>query len=524
MINSHANREEKDILIRRRVFINTVSNYVVKITVLGMGFFLTPFILKQLGVTTYALWVLVDSIMAYAWLLDFGVANAVTKYVSEFRAKGQVEQAQQLIATTVCLYSILGLVAIGLSAAIAPLFPDLFKVPPEQRATAMQLVLLSGLGLGLAIPCGTTSAILQGLQRFDLTSLLNIISTLLSMVATVIVLLLGGGVLGIVAVGIVVMVIMQVPSIWLIHRVAPELHFRWKAVNRQLARKVTSFSSSLFVIQAAGRLETKTDEIVIGIFLPIRAVTPYAIAQRLSEVPQTLTSQFIKVLLPLASELHAENDQTRLHALYIASTRVTLAIFLPIACILVILARPIITVWVGTAYVDYAHLILILTLASMIDTSQWPAGYVLQGMARHRPLAMMSVYAGLSNLILSITLVQLFGLTGVALGTLIPTSVICIGFVLPYTMRVLHVSIAEFLKEIFLPVLLPTLVMALVLYILQRVIEPSSLLSIIIIAGFSLMTYLIGYFSIGASGGERQAYLEIMKRTVSIAKTRFNHS
>ena len=42
----------------------------------------------------------------------------------------------------------------------------------------------------------------------------------------------------------------------------------------------------------------------------------------------------------MASEMHAKEKQEQLRSLYIVSTRITLAIFLPIALILVILAKP----------------------------------------------------------------------------------------------------------------------------------------------------------------------------------------
>jgi len=272
-------------------------------------------------------------------------------------------------------------------------------------------------------------------------------------------------------------------------------------------------------MNTAGHLQSKTGEIVIAAFLPLSAVTPYAIARRLGEVTQILTDQFMKVILPLASELHAADDQARMRSLYITSTRLTLAMFLPVVCMLIVLAPSILTVWVGATYASYAHLVIILTLASCIDASQWPAGAVLQGMARHRPLAMMWVGAALANVALSILLVQNFGLTGVALSTLLPTVVVCFGFILPYAMRTLGVSITELLKRIFLPTLLPVVPTTAVLYILQHATEPSSLLSIMVVAGFGLLVYVIGYLNWGASEGERQICRSFAVGTIRFAES-----
>jgi len=507
----------KGAVIRHRVLRSTASNFIGKLITLSLGFLLTPFILNQLGASHYGLWVLVGSVVAYSSLLDLGIAGAVIKYVAEYRTRGENEQAQSLIATALRLYCFLGLIAIVLSAILAPIFLNLFNVLPNERSMATVLVLLSGITVGISIPGTLTMAVLRGLQRFDLVNVISSISTLLSLAAVVAVLLLGGGVVSIVAVNIPVILATQVVSVRFIKRTAPELRFGWRGAKRSWVRPILSFSSSLFVIDMATRLQTKTDEMVIGVFLPVSSITPYSLARRLSEVAQILTDQFMKVLLPLASELHAGNDLARLRSLYITGTRLALAIYLPVGCVLVIFASEILSFWVGAAYAEYSHLVIILTLASLIVTSQWPAGSILQGIARQRPLAVMATCSGLANLALSIALIYPLGLTGVALGTLIPTSIECIGFVLPYALRVIGVRATEALKEILLPASLPTVPMAITLYVSQKMLEPSSLLSIIVVAGIGVLVYTIGYLSFGACEAERETCRSFALSTIRFA-------
>ena len=495
----------KDATVRNRVVRNTISNYLGQIVVLGTGFALTPFVLHQLGATVYGLWLLVGSVVAYGGLLDLGIATAVIKYVAEYHAREDYKQLRQLVSTALILYVALGVLAFLLSIGLAFLLPVLFRVPPDQQKTAVYLVLLMGLSLGIAIPSVMTNAVLRGLQRFDLANSIAIIGTLLASGATVAVLLLGGGVIGMVAVGIPISLVMQIPAIWLIRRVAPQLHFKWSYISWKLLRTVFSYSWSLFLGQLAGQFQTKTDEIMIGAMLPISAVTPYALARRLSEVPQALSSQFVKILLPLASQLHVENDQARLRAIFLVSTRLALASCLPITCAIAILAQPLLTAWVGPNFADSAFLVLILAMAGLIDTILWPAGAILQGMNRHRLLAAISVGSGLANLLLSIALVRPFGVTGVALGTLIPTTIECFVFVMPYALRIIGVSVREACLQIFLPAIVPALPMILILYGFSLAIPPSSLLSIMIIGSAGILVYILGYLSIGTNTLERRA-------------------
>ncbi len=200
-MDHEANKTE---IIFRQVVINTISNYGGKIVTLGVWFFLTPFILNRLGQSIYGMWIMVGSLISYGSLLDFGIANAITKYVAEFQARGESEQARSLVATALWLYTIVGLVAILLGAIFAPIFPHLFNVPIEQHNTFSWLVFLSGIGLGVSLPGAAPIAVLRGLHRFDVINLISITGMLLLAGSTVLVLHLGGGAIGLVAVNILV--------------------------------------------------------------------------------------------------------------------------------------------------------------------------------------------------------------------------------------------------------------------------------------------------------------------------------
>lgn len=504
----------------RRVFRSVMYNYLGAVVTYAGRFLLTPFILHALGPTRYGLWILVGSVIGYGSLLEFGVTSAVVKYVAEYRARGEVARARDLIGTALSLSLGFGLLAIALSALLAGIFPALFPIEPGARVTARWLVFLAGSGLGVSLPCSLAPAVLRGMQRFDLVNILSITGTLVSIAGIAAVLLAGGGLIGMALVGIVVPLAMQTPSIVATRRLAPGLSIGRPRGDREMARTIIRFGSSIFLIHTAGQIHTETDEIVIAANLPLRAVTPYALARRLSTIPQVLTDQFLQVLLPLASELHATRDDARLRALYITATRLTLAIFLPIGCITVILARTILGLWVGAEYTVYADLVLILTLASLFDTSQWPAAVVLQGMNRHRPVAIGSLCSGCANLALSVLLVQRFGIRGVALGTLIPTAIECMGFVLPYTLRVTGVTLGEITRQALVPGILPALPMMLLFALVQRGAAPSSLRSFILVVGVGLVVYAVAYVGLGARKSERARYRRIVESILLAAKDR----
>jgi len=409
-----------------------------------------------------------------------------------------------------------------LSAALAPWLTGLFALSPEQQAQAATLLVVSGVAVGISLPSTATYGILRGLQRYDLINLISVVGTSIAVAGTVAALLLKTGVIGITAIAIPVTILMQVLSVYLIKRAAPKLRWSLASADRRLVRTVFSFSSALFVINIAGQVQTKTDEIVIGAALPVSSVTPYSIARRLSEIPLLLTDQFMKVVMPLASHLNAADDRRALQLLYLISMRLTLVIDVPLVCGLVVLSRPFLAVWVGTEYASAAPLVTVLAIASLFSTSLWPAVNILQGMGRHRPLAAFAIGAALANFLLSIWLVHPLGVMGVALGTLIPNLVECVGFVTPYAMRQNGVSLRSFTREILGPGLLPAVPMVAVLYGLRELLRPNSYLGIGVIGVAGVAVYGLCYLALSRGRPEhtlirQQAEVAIgnMKRMAS---------
>lgn len=507
-----------------RVLRNSVSNYFGQFLARGLWFFLTPLLLHHLGADDYGLWVLIGSVVAYGSLLNLGMGGAVIKYVSEYHARGEMERARSLMATVLRMYTLLGGVVIAVTGLLAFILPHLFNLPAEQQSTARWLVLLMGVGVGISIPCSIPGAVLRGLQRYDIVSLISVIGALLSAAGMVAVLLLGGGVIGVAVVGIAVTLMVLLPQVWFVRRAAPEFRLQWRGAQRTFIRPVLGFSSSLLAIDMAGRLQSKTDDIVIGAFLPVKFIAPYAIARGAGELVLVLTHQFVRVLLPLASELHAKDNRDRLRALYIIGTRLTLAIAFVVGCPLIIYRETILTLWVGADYAAYGYVVVIIAVACLIETSQWPAGLILQGIGMHRWMAAMAMCSGIANLALAVALVRPYGLAGIAAARLIPTAVVSLVIFLPYSMSVIGVSKSQLANQAFLPALLPAIPAALVLYILQRAIEPFSWLTIVVASSIGVFVYIIGYLNLAASEVERQTCRSFAVGAARYVEARLTHS
>jgi O-antigen/teichoic acid export membrane protein len=505
-------------LIGHRVVRSIATNSAGRFIGLVSWLVLTPFMLQQLGAADYGLLVVIQSVLGFSSLLDLGIGGAVTRFVAQHVARGEFDAARRVVATALRLYLLVGLGIIVVSVIAAPIVAGIFATDEGQARHTQLLVVFVGLSAGVAIPFSIARSTLYGLQRYDIANLVDTGGTLLTAAATVVVLLLGFGVPGLMALNVPVYVLAFIVSGWFIHRVAPDLRFGWSGAEGSLVGRVLGFSWPLVTMRLASQFQTRTDEIVIASFLPISFVTPYALARKLSELARVVAIQFVKVLMPLASELDARGDRAGLQSLYLTATRVVLMIFIPFAAVLMVLARPILVAWVGSVYGDAAILVVILTLAGLMDISQWPGEQVLQGIARHHPLALMALANGIANVALSIVLVQRYGVIGVAFGTLVPMILETVILVIPYTWRVIGISPSRAVNHALLPVLVPAIPAVAIPYILREAAGITSTAGTIALALVGVTMYLTTYLRFGASRAERSIYRGTVLGTMRFAE------
>jgi O-antigen/teichoic acid export membrane protein len=498
-------------MIRHRLLRGTLSNCVGKLIAVGSWFFLTPIVLAKLGGPAYALWVLVGAIASYGMLLEGGFGGAVIKYVAEHVARGERSEARSLIASAVWLYAGLAVLAVLVSVTLAPVLPPRLHIEPDQYSAAVWLIQLTGLNIACAIAATPATSVLRGLHRYDLHNAVIAVNSIAEAVMVTAILFAGGGLIGMMLALIAANLISGVISVTLVARIAPDLRLGLTGATRASFKRLALFSTALFPIEAGRRLQSRADGFIIAAFSALSAVTPYALARRLAELSELASVQFLRVLMPVASELHAGNDEAKLRQLYLVSSRIALAISTLVTVALVVDGRTILTLWVGAKYAEHANLLSLLAVATLFGTSQWPAAEVLLGMARHRVVAIASCLTASASILLSILLLPRIGLLGVAIAALVPTAISSICVVMLFAAPILRVSPATLAREVWVPALVPGGAAAIVLILAARQPGGAHLLMFLSTACVAALVYGALYLAMPAAGAERRLITDLAR-------------
>jgi O-antigen/teichoic acid export membrane protein len=487
--------------------------YVAMAIDYGLAIFMVPFNLAHLGRPVYGLWMLAAAIPAYLSLLDLGYSAALVKFAAQYRASGDSRVLNEIASTFFVFFSVIGLSAYVIAAIIAFNLQALLNLNAEQATLGRRVLLIISIYIAAGFPCSVFGAIVRGFMDPYMTSVISIATSLLVVAVNVALLLAGYGLLPLIA----AITAIRTLSFWAYwknaRRVFPPLQIRLRSFRFGRIRELTGFGMALLLIDLANKLNYSTDALVIGAYMSTAAVAGWTIAQRPIDLVQRFSNELNQAVFPVVVDSATLGHDQRLRTIFLYGTQLSLAIVIGLAIALALMARPVIALWVGPEFGDSAPVVYVLALVVMMRLGGAAATTLLVGAGRHRLLAITTITAGAANLLLSVLLVRKLGLIGVALGTLIPLSVVSVLVIFPTACRRIGLSVRSAVAAAVAPALWPALpAMALALGV--RALTGNGLLPAASQAVIAVLSYGGIFFGLALGDRERDWYLDNFKHLV----------
>jgi O-antigen/teichoic acid export membrane protein len=216
-------------------------------------------------------------------------------------------------------------------------------------------------------------------------------------------------------------------------------------------------------------------------------------------------------LVPTASRYVATGDDRRLRELVVRGTRYTLALFVPVCVTLIVLAGPILDVWLGDRYSDGGAALAILVSYWLLYGGLVVTPGFLVGAGRAREVARIMVVAALANLALSLVLTPELGLEGPALGTAIPFFV-AFPFLLRLGLSAAGVPLRQILGRAYLPALALGAGLALALGLARIALDPDTLIVVMALAVAGVAAYWAAFYGLVLEPVERVFVASFLRR------------
>ena len=435
-------------------FRNLAAYWFAFLFVAAISFFLSPFVVRHLGNTAYGVWTLLASLIGYLGLLDFGVRGTITRYIAHHYAAGKTNECSSIISAGLILFGILGIVAIVVALFFAYFAPSLFNIPPYLIADTRTILVVGGLTVAVTLIGAVFGGVVAGLERFDIGSGIDIAVTAMRTVAVVYALNEGFGLVALAFIHFASSMLTGFCNWIAAAKLLPDLSIRFSVSLRPQFRKILSFSVLLSAIHVLSALIYYSDALIIAAFLPIGMVTFFAIAANLCDYARQVASALSVMITPRVSAM-ASMGSNKIVDEILSSARFATLITGSIAFVFWFRGEAFINLWMGSDYGPAAGEILrILAFVVMIGGGRSVATASIIGVNKHRNLIKLFAFEATFNVALSVALVSPLGLAGVALGTLIPSSIVGVWYFPRILEKATGVPAAQFyFKAWFLPIL-----------------------------------------------------------------------
>ena len=486
----------------------------------GLVFIITPAIIGLLGSVGYGVWAVLGSVMNYVGMLNVGIGSATTRYAAKYHATDDKNSINRLVSTLLAAVVVIGILTMLVCMGLMPFIPSILNIPADLVSAAQITFLVMGFNLVLVLPGGVAARLVYGFQRLDALKAFMIVQLVSNAVLTVILLNLGVGLAGLAIAASVSIAINLALNILFIHRQKYGIHIQPRFVKLEVIKEIAPYSIRTFVLSLTDRLLYNSANIVISISLGITHVTPYSIAYKLCYITNYLFTVVVESVYPRFTKLYTLKDFESLRLLYLKVARLCMIIVVPIMLTLWICGRPFIYLWVGEENFLGMGAFVLLIIYSIPHAVVGCAFSLLQAIGKNKGLMLSEIINAVLNVSISIVLVRMVGLLGMAIGTL-TASLLSSFWAIPYlAAKHIQLSFKRYLFSALLPPLLVGLPAALIAWLLVGNFIPNTHIAFIALKALLIFGSYIGlYLLFGATKEERRMYLRLLPRVAGINKS-----
>ena len=420
---------------RRRRLIAVIQGAVTgfgnKIIGILVNFLSVPLTIGYLGPERYGIWITIGSLLAWLSLSDFGLGLGFNTAIATAVGRDRVDVVRQHISTALAM---LGSIAAAVGLVVLLLGPWIdwssvigAKTPQAQAEVGPALAAAIIFWL-LQFPLSVTGRVLNAYQEGRLANYWGAFGNLSSLVVLVIVTQTQGGLVWlVVAMSGTGLVVNIATALWLFLYHKPFLVPHPRDISRTSLRMLGKVGGTFFLIQILSLLVFQTDNLIVAHYLGANHVPTYSVTYSLFNYCLIIQNMIFSYMWVAYTEAIARKDiawvKRVFHITLAAGTLTTLGLSVALAFI----AQPFISWWAGPAVVPPTTFVLWMAAWSVINGFTSPIACLLAAASHLRNQTIYSALACVVNVILTLTFVQTWGITGVIAATVVSYAIfICI--------------------------------------------------------------------------------------------------
>lgn len=315
-----------------------------------LGLAVVPLYLRYLGIEAYGVIGFFATTQALFQILDLGMAPTINREIARSSAAGLSGDIRNLVHTLAVIYwCVAGIICVAMVAAAPVISAHWLKSSTLSHDTIVQALRLMGLVIACRWPTGLYIGALNGLQRIDVSSGINIAMITLGNLGAVCVLAfisptVSAFFLWQAGIGVIYAMVLRWAA--------------WRALGRpsgvafdaRALKSIWRFSATMMALAIAGLALSQFDKVLLSKLLTLEAFGQYVLAGVVASALSMVIAPFFNAIYPRFSRFIAGDQNSDVRKLYRVSGRLLAAISFPVAMVIAVAGEDLIRLWTGNLH------------------------------------------------------------------------------------------------------------------------------------------------------------------------------
>lgn len=470
-----------------------IISYISIFVNIAISLVYTPWMIHQVGVSDYGLYSLVVAFLGY-FMLDFGLAGAITRFVAKYRAEGNEEKVQNMLGLTAKVYLAIDAVIFLVITILYFFLTDIFKgLTPEELEKLKVLYIISGTFSILSFAFKPVSGAMMAYEYFVANKMLDLVVRVGTVTFIVIALLLHGNIFHIVFItGATGFIVALIRYRLLMHKA--KLKLNWHYFHKGELKELFSYSVWVLVRQIAQMFRLSLVPTILGIVSNTTEIAIFSVGRNLEGFIYTFSAALNGLFLPKVTRLTQSQDRSQVMSLMVRVGRIQLYIITLILFGFAVFGSSFINLWVGPEFEKSFWVLIFLVMSNLSSLTLAVAMDVVYAENKIMYSSLATIITSVIGLVFAFILAPRMGAVGCALAAgcgLILNEVILIVFY----QKVMHLDMGYFFKNCHLKILPVLFAYSVGAYFLSRMITIDSwLLLLACIGAYTIFYVAIVYF------------------------------
>ncbi len=432
-----------------------VISYISIIFTLLSGFLYTPWLIRELGTSDYAIYSIATSLVVY-FTMDFGIGATITRFIARCRAEDNEEKIKGILGIALKIYLIIDAIAFIALFILFFFISGLYQGLTLAEVSRLKVVyIIIGMMTVFCIPLMPLNGVYIAYNRIYNVKIFDLLTKVITIILVCIALLSGHGLYVMVLINAAVTVgINYIKLVYLLRTENIKINITYK--DKKVLKEILLFSGWLALAMVADKFFFSIEPSLLGAFSNSTQVAIFAVASQMEGYVLLLADGLNGIFLPKVTEMVVRKENTeKITDLMIKVGRLQLLIVTALIIGIITQGKQFIEIWFGKNYILSYYAVIIVLIPCFIHMTQGIASEMIYATNNVRYRAFSYCVGAVINVILTVVLSPKLGSIGAAIG-------ISIGFFVGHELimniiyyKMLKLNIRRFFANCHLKMIIP---------------------------------------------------------------------